>query len=146
MDINEIIKKKLKSIIILGVIMGVAFGTMIWSHSSPKYIVEISTNPHIEIKGNIYRRIIEFNGLDSAGKEIIKDLSLKGTDVRDGVLILVDEFKTKNYLKEENNLIINIWGDSTSKAEELKISLESSLNDYFEYNNIKTAYVVLIKE
>lgn len=144
MDMDSIIKKKLKAIIILGIIMGVAFGTMIWSHSSPKTIVEISVNPKIEVKGNIYDRIIQFNGLDDKGQDVLKDLSLKGTNIHDGVIQVVEQLRIMNYLNGDEELKIKLSGESNSKLEKLKLEIESSLNQIFIEDDIKSTYEINI--
>lgn len=145
MKIDEIIKKKLKVIIILGVIMGVAFGTMLWSINSPKYIVEISLNPKIELKGNVHERIIEFKGSDGSGEEILKDLSLKGQSIEDGVMLVIESIKDLELLDPNNELAINIAGGSESKLEEIKINLESRLDDLFLEDSINATYKINIK-
>ncbi len=141
-EIKDIIKKKLIAIIILGVIMGVAFGTMLWSINSPKYIVEISINPKIELKGNVHGRIIEFKGSDELGDEILRDLSLKGEGIEDGVILVVESMKDLNLLEQNNELTINITGGSESRNEELILNLKGRLDDFLLREGIETTYKI----
>ena len=122
--------------------MGVAFGTMLWSINSPKYIVEISLNSKIELKGNVHGRIIEFNGSEEPGEEVLKDLSLKGESIEDGVMLVIESLKELDLLESNNELTINITGGSESKNKELKINLGNRLDEFLSREGIKTAYKI----
>jgi|GEM_PF-5016389 len=142
MEINEIVKKKLKPLIILGILMGIVFGSIIWTHSTIRYSVEMSLNPSVKVDVNILEKVIAFEGLNEEGIELVKELNLKGSNILDAAESITKEISLMGYTENAEIISIEISGRSLEKAEDLEVRLTNTLIEFMEAEkiNLKSSF------
>lgn len=99
-----------------------------YAYYRPVSTITISANPSIELKSNMWGKVISANPINENGKKILQEISLKNKTVDDALLLVIDQSKKDkfiddNYVNNNNTVQISIKGKELSLASfEKKIS------------------------
>lgn len=115
---NSIFKYASVACLMLFMLLG---GGGAYAYYKPVSTVTISINPAIELKSNMWKKVISANPLNGDGKKILQEISLKNKTVDDALSLVVDQAKKDKFIDENyvrNNKTINI----SIKGKELALS------------------------
>jgi hypothetical protein len=99
-----------------------------YAYYKPVSTVTISINPVIELKSNVWKKVISANPLNGDGKRILQEISLKNKTVEDALFLVLDQAKKdkfidQNYIKNNKTVQISIEGKELNLSSfETKIS------------------------
>lgn len=110
-----------------------------YAYSKPVSTITISTNSSIELKSNMWGRVISADPINENGKKILQEISLKNKTVEDALLLVLDQSKKDkfiddNYVKNNNTVQISIKGKELSLASFKKKISEDTLNVKIDNN------------
>jgi hypothetical protein len=113
------------------VMLFVSFG---YAYAKPSSYISLDINPSVELKSNIFGRVIGVNPLNEDGKKIYSGLKLKGQTNAEALKELIQAAKDNGFLKagEENAVAITLSSNSKNsekKVEELETEVKQELND-----------------
>jgi hypothetical protein len=100
-----------------------------YAYYKPVSTVTISINPVIELKSNVWKKVISANPLNGDGKRILQEISLKNKTVEDALILVLaqakkDKFINENYNKNNKTVEISIKGKELSLS-----SFEKKINE-----------------
>lgn len=86
-----------------------------YAYNKPVSTVTVSINPAIELKSNIWNKVISITPLNSDGKKIIQEISLKNKEIDDALVSILnqakkDKFIDEDYKKMDKIITVNISG------------------------------------
>ncbi|MDD7795273.1 anti-sigma-I factor RsgI family protein [Clostridium sp. 'White wine YQ'] len=113
------------------VMLFVSFG---YAYAKPSSYISLDINPSVELKSNMFGRIVDVNPLNEDGKKIYSGLKLKGEKEEEALGELIKAAKDNGYLKvgEDNAVAITLSSNSRNredKVKELEVELKQELND-----------------
>ncbi len=100
----------------------VFLGTFAGFYFTPVTTVEININPSIELKGNVFNRIIKITPLNQDGEQILKSTNLKNKSIDDALSLIVEESIEQNFINEKyissgKTINVNIKGEKDSEVQ-----------------------------
>ena len=106
-----------------------------YAYYNPVSTVTISINPAIELKSNIWNKVIYANPLNGDGEKILKEISLKNKTVDDALVLVIDQSKKDKFI-DENYIKSNKIVDISIKGKELSLPALKSriINDNLSVN------------
>ncbi|KZL91231.1 anti-sigma factor domain-containing protein [Clostridium magnum] len=110
-----------------------------YAYYKPVSTITITINPSIELKSNMWGKVISTNPINEDGKKILEEVSLKNKTVDDALLLVLDQSKKDkfiddNYVKNNKTVQISVKGKELSLSSfEKKIS-EDSLSVQIDNN------------
>ncbi|WP_238883946.1 hypothetical protein [Clostridium sp. YIM B02551] len=113
------------------VMLFVSFG---YAYAKPSSYISLDINPSVELKSNMFGRVIGVNPLNEDGKKIYSGLKLKGEKEEEALKELIKAAKDNGYLKvgEDNAVAITLSSNSKNsedKVAELEDELKQELKD-----------------
>lgn len=95
--------------------MILACGTAAYAYYSPYSEIVVDINPSIQLKTNVFDRIISSKGLNKDGQRILGEVKLRNKTINAGLSSIVEQSKKDNFI---NN-------DYTQNGNEVKIQIYS---------------------
>ena len=92
---------------------------------TPAFIVTLDINPSVELQISEDHQVIEVEGLNQDGKDLLSKVKVLGKDLRVAIALIGEQAKKDGYLKQgQNEVIVTIAqpGDSDSTLAEIKNS------------------------
>ncbi|MBC2580993.1 anti-sigma factor domain-containing protein [Clostridium sp. DJ247] len=131
------------SIMFLVLLVGGGF----YSYYKPVSSIVITINPALEVKANIWNRIIYIKPLNEDGKKLLGEIWLKNKKVNDAISIVLnqaklDKFIDDNYVSTGKVVTINITGKEIDT-----VKLESILsNENISVNVLNNGVTIFKKD
>lgn len=91
--------------------------------NTPAFIVTLDINPSVELQISEDHQVIEVEGLNQDGRDLLSKLKIVGKDLPIAIALIGEQAKRDGYLKQgQNEVIVTIAqpGDSDSTLAELK--------------------------
>ncbi|NLJ74632.1 MAG: anti-sigma factor domain-containing protein [Firmicutes bacterium] len=92
---------------------------------APAFIITLDINPSLELQVSEDHTVIEADGLNQDGKNLLTKVAVVGQDLRSAISLIGEQARKDGYLKQgQNEVIVTIavQGDSSSTLTELKNS------------------------
>jgi hypothetical protein len=114
---------------ILLLMFGILFGA--YSYSAPYSFVNIDINPSLEATANRYDRIINMEGLNDDGKNLLLSIDCKNKKIEDGIKSILDSAANNGYLgkETEDDIMFTISSKCVEKADEIADKIKDSFKD-----------------
>jgi len=124
---------------VAAILIVVLLGGGAYAYNKPVSTITLSDEPKIELKANIFNRVISVSAADSEGADLIKDLKLKNTSLDNAVITIISKVKDN----KNNKVNIDIKGkeietSNIQKSLENKSMNYSIKNTKAEVNNTKS--------
>lgn len=101
--------------------------------------IYIDVNPSIEIKTNMFDKVIVVNAKNDDGTSIVNSLDVKNKDIETAIDDIMNEMISQGYIKSEltdNAILISVNAKSEEQAKEISDSIDKSVNNNLNENNI----------
>lgn len=98
-----------------------------YSYYKPVSTVTVSINPAIELKSNIWNKVIYVNPLNSDGKKITEEISLKNKMVDDALVSIINQAKKDKFIDENYNEMDKVITVNISGKEPKILSFENEI-------------------
>ncbi|MFZ5988734.1 MAG: sugar-binding protein [Bacillota bacterium] len=110
--------------------------------------IDLDINPGMEFYIDDKHKVIGTKSLSKEGNDVLKDLKLKGLDIRDAILEAVDNAEANGYLKDGGAVLISgCVNNSDLKNQDTGINkLFNSLKDRIKKEEIRIEYVEITME
>lgn len=110
---------------------------------TPTDYVSMDVNPSIEYTLNTFDRILDVEGVNDDGEEILAGLELKNMKIDKAVKATLDQLMAEGYLGNDPNggVVITTSNDKKGDAEELAAELEQEVQAYLDGQDGITAEV-----
>lgn len=123
------------------VMLFVSFG---YAYAKPSSYISLDINPSVELKANMFGRIIGVNPLNEDGKKIYSGLKLNGEKEEEALKELIKVAKDNGYLKVGDDNAVAITLSSNSKNSEEKVAeLEDELKQELKDDDLGKTEVVV---
>lgn len=140
---SDIIKYASVACLMLFTLLG---GGGAYAYYKPVSTVTISINPVIELKSNVWKKVISSSPLNGDGKRILQEISLKNKTVEDALFLVLDQAKKDKFIDENyiktNTVQISIKGKELNlssfenKTNKDSLSVKIDNNGTIIYNKI----------
>ncbi len=104
-------------------VLAAGIGGYSWTQTPVSYL-SIDVNPSIELALNAFDRVVSAAAYNDQGDRLLEELSLKGKKYTEAIDAVADSSILKQYLTEEEELVITVAADS-SRKEKLLSGVES---------------------
>lgn len=132
--------KKIIVLIVVGVIVliGTTLGIYFYLDMNKVYsVVTIDINPSIKFSLNKNNKVLDIEGLNEEGKELIRNKKYVGELFNDAFSNITKEVVEKKYITEENNyILVNIDGKNNEEH------IVSIINNEFKNNSIECNVII----
>ncbi len=101
--------------------------------------IYIDVNPSIEIKTNMFDKVIVVNAKNDDGTSIVNSVDVKNKDIETAIDDIMNEMISQGYIKSEltdNAILISVNAKSEEQAKEISDSIDKSVNNNLNENNI----------
>lgn len=133
--------KNKKNLVLVIMITLIAVGGFIGVRlTQPAYALTMDVNPSIEIVSNRLDRVVAVNPLNEDAREMLKDFSLNGRNLKNTVEDLADLMVLKGYISggKDNLVMITVNDDSN---QEVVDKLNAAIAAYLENKQIEATIV-----
>lgn len=139
--------KKLSKKLIVSIASAVAvacFGCVgAYAYYTPAGYVSLDINPSIEYVVNTFDKVIDVNGVNQDGENIVDNIDVQGKEIDDAIDQTIDQLIETGYIADENSeLVISAnYGDendSEDLAQKLEDSAQEKLSEEGKKANIET--------
>lgn len=112
----------------------ILFGGVSFAYYTPASTIEININPSMQIKTNIFNRIISCKPLNNDGKKLLASINLTHKLLDDGLKEIIEQSKKDNfinnsYVKSENIIQVKISTSNNQKVDLPKFEEEILTNN-----------------
>lgn len=115
-------------------------GSSAYAYCAPAATILVNINPSIEIKTNIFGKIVACKALNDDGSKVLKDINIKNKSLVDGLNSILDQSKIDNFI--DDNYI------ETGKTIRIEVSTKnnkqvdlSGFEKYLSNNNLNADIV-----
>ncbi|MCT8977127.1 anti-sigma factor domain-containing protein [Clostridium sp. CX1] len=114
-------------------------GGTAYTYYKPVSTVTVSINPSMELKSNLWNRVIYVSPLNEDGNKLLKEISVKNKAVDDALTNILEQAKKDNFIndnyKKDNKVItINISGKDMKLSSFQKEVKKDNLNTSIDIN------------
>ncbi|MDW8802305.1 anti-sigma factor domain-containing protein [Clostridium sp. A1-XYC3] len=114
-------------------------GGTAYTYYKPVSTVTVSINPSMELKSNLWNRVIYVSPLNEDGNKLLKEISVKNKAVDDALTNILEQAKKDNFIndnyKKDNKVItINISGKDMKLSSFQKEVKRDNLNTSIDIN------------
>lgn len=116
-------------------IMIVGLGT----YYVPVNDIYIDVNPSIEIRTNMFDKVIVVNAKNDDGTSIVNSVDVKNKNIEIAIDDIMNEMITQGYIKSEltdNAILISVNAKSEEQSKKISESIDKSVNNKLNENNI----------
>ncbi len=116
-------------------IMIIGFGT----YYVPVNDIYIDVNPSIEIRTNMFDKVIVVNAKNDDGTSIVNSIDVKNKNIENAIDDIMNEMISQGYIKSEltdNAILISVNAKSEEQAKKISDSIDQSVNEKLNENNI----------
>ncbi|MEG2584479.1 MAG: hypothetical protein RSA27_08230 [Oscillospiraceae bacterium] len=101
--------------------------------------ISIDINPSVELRLNVYERIIEAVGINEDGKKVVENLNVKYNTIDEATRKILKSATEKNLLSP--NADIAVSSKNENQAEEITKKCHDSLSGHHSFGNITNTVV-----
>ncbi len=121
--------------LMLGVIFG---GYTVSSYNQVETTIAIDVNPSVEITTNKADKVLSVSPLNEDAVDIIGDMNLKRVDLNVAINAIMGSMVKKGYITDvKNSILVTVKNDDDTKADAIKTSIVSDINQSLQQSNIK---------
>ncbi len=148
-DINEIKSisfrkvSKIASIAAIFIfVIGMSLG--VYSYYIPYTYIDVDINPSIEITANMYNRILNVEGINEDGKNLINGDIPKYKNLNEGIEKILDRAIKEGYIREEydNAVMFTVSGKNEVKTKELSEKVQNVAEIRIKNSNNKSQIII----
>lgn len=123
-------------------VFGVGLGT--YSYCAPYAYVNMDINPSVKITTNIYDRIIDIEGLNEDGEELISSGDVKNRKLQDGIERILENAFEAGYLKDEsdNAVMFTVSSKNQKRVEQIQKKVNMAATDELKAKNVESEIIV----
>ncbi len=131
--------KKIASIAAVFLII-ICFGYGVDSYYKPYAYVSIDINPSVEVTSNIFNRVINVEGINEEGNEIIFDDKFLNLNLENGIKKIIENAIMLGYIKPnyENILFLSVSSKNVNRVAEIEDSIQKFIINELDTGNIMT--------
>lgn len=134
--------------LVAALLMFTLLGGGLGAYYTPVATLNLSINPSVQLKTNLFNKVIYSNALNSDGKVILDNINIKNKNFNDALCLIVTESENEKFITEDykatKSISLEVTGRNlnTSTFEtivhEHGISLEVKINNKTSTNNIES--------
>ena len=115
-----------------------AGGTYTYRNGKVDSVIGIDVNPSVELSVNKKNKVLAAEALNDDAEKIMKDMDLKGVDLKVAVNAVIGSMVTNGYLNDlDNAILVTVSNDSISKASSLRTAVVSDIKNTLEEKRLK---------
>ncbi|MBM7870167.1 hypothetical protein JOC70_001637 [Clostridium pascui] len=133
--------------LVAALIMFTVLGGGLGAYYTPVATLNLNINPSVQLKTNLFNKVIQSSALNSDGKVILDSINIKNKNFNDALCLIVTESEHQKFITEDYKASKSINLEVTGKnlnvsafetiVQEHGISLEVKINNKTSENNKK---------
>ncbi len=131
--------KKLIGIGVIGVIMiGAIFGIIYYDNNyKAASTVVLDINPSVELQVNKKDKVVGVVALNQDGKNILNDVDVNDSNIKDAVNVLVDKMLKNGYISaDSNSVLVSVKGSDEEKSANIKNEITNEIKENLKAKEI----------
>ena len=117
---------------IVAVTLGVVFGVPDVLDPAGITYISISINPALSMQVDENNKVTAVTALNADAQVLLLGMNLVGMDYNDACLAVMGQADREQYFEDGRDVNVNAVNDNTQREEEVRISLENTLNGYMD--------------
>lgn len=117
---------------IVAVTLGVVFGVPDVLDPAGITYISISINPALSMQVDENNKVTAVTALNADAQVLLLGMNLVGMDYNDACLAVMGQADREQYFEDGRNVNVNAVNDNTQREDEVRISLENTLNGYMD--------------